>query len=179
MSRIGKEPVQIPAGVTVEISGNEMIVKGPLGTLTQTFDPVISVKVEGAVATLTRANDEKESRAKHGLYRALLQNMVTGVSKGYEKGLVIAGVGFKVQKQGNTVVMNIGFSHTVEYKAVEGITLDCPNQNEITVKGINKEMVGQVAAEIRSLRKPEPYHGYGIHYKDEVIQRKEGKTAGK
>ena len=179
MSRIGKEPVQIPAGVTVEVKDGAMVVKGSLGTLTQVIDPAITLTVEGATATFTRANDEKEIRAKHGLYRALLQNMVTGVSKGFEKGLVVAGVGYKVQKQGTSVIMNIGFSHPVEFKAVEGITLECPSQTEITVKGINKEVVGQVAANIRAIRKPEPYHGYGIHYKDEVIQRKEGKTAGK
>lgn len=179
MSRIGREPVHIPAGVTVEMKDNVMIVKGSLGTLTQVVDPVITLTVENNVAHFTRANEEKETKAKHGLYRALLQNMVNGVSKGYEKGLVIAGVGYKVQKQGTKVVMNIGFSHPVEYQAVEGITLECPSQTEITVKGVSKELVGQVAANIRAIRKPEPYHGYGIHYKDEVIQRKEGKTAGK
>lgn len=179
MSRIGREPVHIPAGVTVEMKDNVMIVKGSLGTLTQVVDPVITLTVENNVAHFTRANEEKATKAKHGLYRALLQNMVNGVSKGYEKGLVIAGVGYKVQKQGANIVMNIGFSHPVEYKAVEGITLECPSQTEITVKGISKELVGQVAANIRAIRKPEPYHGYGIHYKDEVIQRKEGKTAGK
>lgn len=179
MSRIGRAPVEIPAGVTVSMQEDAMVVKGPLGTLTQYVDPVITLKVDGNVAHFTRANEEKDTKAKHGLYRALLQNMVTGVSKGYQKNLVIAGVGYKVQKQGNSVVMNIGFSHPVEYKAQEGITLECPNPNEIAVKGISKEQVGQVAAEIRAIKKPEPYHGYGIHYSDEVIQRKEGKTAGK
>ena len=179
MSRIGKNPVVIPAGVTVEAKDAVLTVKGPLGTLTQAYDPNITVTVEGGVATLTRANDEKETRAKHGLYRALLNNMVVGVTKGYEKGLVINGVGYKVQKQGNKVVMNIGFSHPVEFTPVEGVTLDCPTQNEITVKGIDKVAVGQVAATIRAIKKPEPYHGYGIRYKDEVIERKEGKTAGK
>lgn len=179
MSRIGKNPVAIPAGVTVEAKDAVLTVKGPLGTLTQAYDPNIIVAVEGGVATLTRANDEKETRAKHGLYRALLNNMVVGVTKGYEKGLIINGVGYKVQKQGNKVVMNIGFSHPVEFTPVEGVTLDCPTQNEITVKGIDKVAVGQVAATIRAIKKPEPYHGYGIRYKDEVIERKEGKTAGK
>ncbi len=179
MSRIGKNPVVIPAGVTVEAKDAVLTVKGPLGVLTQAYDPNITVTVDGGVATLTRANDEKETRAKHGLYRALLNNMVVGVTKGYEKGLIINGVGYKVQKQGNKVVMNIGFSHPVEFTPVEGVTLDCPTQNEITVKGIDKVAVGQVAATIRAIKKPEPYHGYGIRYKDEVIERKEGKTAGK
>ena len=115
----------------------------------------------------------------HGLYRVLIANMVKGVTEGYEKGLVIAGVGYKVTKQGNKIVLNVGYSHPVELDAPEGITFECPSQTEIVVKGIDKVVVGQTAAVIRSVRKPEPYHGYGIHYKDEVIQRKEGKTAGK
>lgn len=179
MSRIGKMPVQLPAGVTVKIENDILSVKGPKGELTQYVHPSIKINVEGAEAVLTRENDEKETRAKHGLYRALLQNMVTGVTQGYEKGLIINGVGYKVTKQGNGIVLNVGFSHTVEFTAVPGVTLECPNPNEITVKGINKVDVGQVAASIRAIRKPEPYHGYGIRYKDEVIQRKEGKTAGK
>lgn len=179
MSRIGREPVAIPAGVTVQTEGGVLTVKGPLGTLTQDYDPKITVAVDGAVAHLTRADEEKETRAKHGLYRALLHNMVVGVTKGYEKGLIVNGVGYKVQKQGNKLVMNIGFSHPVEFEPVAGVTLECPNPNEITVKGINKVDVGQVAATIRAIKKPEPYHGYGIRYKDEVIERKEGKTAGK
>lgn len=179
MSRIGREPVEIPAGVTVEAKNGMLTVKGPMGTLQQEYDEKITVAVEGAVAHLTRSDDEKETRAKHGLYRALLHNMVVGVTKGYEKGLIINGVGYKVQKQGNKVVMNIGFSHPVEFEPVAGVTLECPNPNEITVKGTDKVAVGQVAATIRAIKKPEPYHGYGIRYKDEVIERKEGKTAGK
>ena len=179
MSRIGKMPVAIPAGVTVDVKDGKLIVKGPKGTLEQDIDARIEVKVEGAVATLTRANDSKELRAKHGLYRALLHNMVTGVTNGYTKSLVINGVGYKVAKQGNKIVLNIGYSHPVEYAESEGIKLECPTQTEISVSGIDKVKVGQVAANIRSLREPEPYHGYGIRYKDEVIERKEGKTAGK
>ena len=179
MSRIGRAPVQIPAGVTIEVNTNTFTVKGPKGTLTQDYDPKITINVEGNVATLTRANEQKDTKAKHGLYRALLQNMVKGVTDGYEKVLVVNGVGWKVQKQGAGLLLNVGFSHPVEIPATEGITLDCPTQTEISVKGIDKVAVGQVAATIRAIRKPEPYHGYGIRYKDEVIERKEGKTAGK
>lgn len=179
MSRIGRAPITIPAGVTIEVKSNEFTVKGPKGTLTQDYDSRITITVEGNVATLTRANEQKETKAKHGLYRALLQNMVKGVTDGYEKVLVVNGVGWKVQKQGTGLVLNIGYSHPVEVAAPEGITLDCPTQTEISVKGIDKVAVGQIAATIRSYRKPEPYHGYGIRYKDEVIERKEGKTAGK
>ncbi len=179
MSRIGRAPVTIPAGVTVEVKANEFVVKGPKGTLTQDYDPKITITVEGNVAHLTRADELKETKAKHGLYRALLFNMVKGVTEGYEKVLIVNGVGWKVQKQGNGILLNVGFSHPVEVPAVEGITFECPSQTEISVKGINKVVVGQTAASIRAIRLPEPYHGYGIRYKDEVIERKEGKTAGK
>lgn len=179
MSRIGREPVTIPAGVTIDVKENEFTVKGPHGTLTQAKDPRISISVDGNVAHVTRANDEADIRAKHGLYRVLLSNMVTGVTAGFEKGLVVNGVGWKVQMQGNKLVMNVGFSHPVEFVAPEGVTLACPSQTEITVKGIDKVAVGQTAANIRQIRLPEPYHAYGIRYKDEVIVRKEGKTAGK
>ena len=179
MSRIGRMPVALPAGVTVEVKDGKMVVKGPKGTLEQDIDARIALSVENGHAVLTRANDAKELKAKHGLYRALLHNMVTGVTAGYTKGLVINGVGYKVAKQGSKIVLNIGFSHPVEFPETDGIKLDCPTQTEITVSGIDKVKVGQIAANIRSLREPEPYHGYGIRYKDEVIERKEGKTAGK
>ena len=179
MSRVGRAPVAIPAGVTVDVKEGVMTVKGPKGTLTQDIDPQVAVAVEGGNATLTRANDTKELRAKHGLYRALLHNMVVGVTNGYTKSLVINGVGYKVAKQGNKIVLNVGYSHPIEFAEIEGIKLDCPTQTEISVSGIDKVKVGQVAANIRSIREPEPYHGYGIRYKDEVIERKEGKTAGK
>ena len=179
MSRIGRAPVAIPAGVTVEVKDNKMIVKGPKGTLEQEIDARITLAEENGHVTLSRANDSKELKAKHGLYRALLHNMVTGVTHGYSKGLVINGVGYKVAKQGNKIVLNIGYSHPVEFAEIEGIKLECPTQTEITVSGIDRVKVGQVAANIRKWRKPEPYHGYGIRYKDEVIERKEGKTAGK
>lgn len=179
MSRIGRAPVEIPAGVTVEFADKVLTVKGPLGTLTEKVTGDIDVKVEGAVAYVTRANDEKENRSKHGLYRVLLNNMVIGVTKGYEKILVVNGVGWKVQQDGENIILNIGFSHPVNFKTLEGIKLTCNSITEISVKGIDKVKVGQIAASIRVLRKPEPYHGYGIAYKDEVIERKEGKTAGK
>jgi len=180
MSRIGRLPVAIPAGVTVEAKNGVITVKGAKGTLTQDYDAKnITVTVEGASVSVTRANDNKDVRAKHGLYRALLANMVKGVTEGYKKTLVIVGVGHKVAKQGNKVVLNVGYSHPVEIFETEDIKLECPSQTEIVVSGIDKEKVGQYAATVRSIRKPEPYHGYGIHYSDEVIERKEGKTAGK
>ncbi len=179
ISRIGKMPVALPAGVTVEVKDGKMIVKGPKGTLEQDIDARIALTVENGHAVLTPASDSSDVKAKHGLYRALLHNMVTGVTAGFTKSLVINGVGYKVAKQGNKIVLNIGFSHPIEFAEVEGIKLDCPTQTEISVTGIDKVKVGQVAANIRALREPEPYHGYGIRYKDEVIERKEGKTAGK
>lgn len=180
MSRIGKEPVKIPAGVTVEVNEGIITVKGPKGTLTQDYDAAnININVEAGEAKLTRNSEAGPVRAKHGLYRALLHNMVEGVTKGFEKGLVVNGVGWKVQMQGEKLVMNVGYSHPVEFVATAGVKLACPSQTEITVSGINKVDVGQVAAMIRAVRKPEPYHGYGIRYKDEVIERKEGKTGGK
>ena len=180
MSRIGREPVNVPAGVTITANNGLLTVTGPKGTLTQDYDAAtIFFKVEGAVANVVRANDEPEVRAKHGLYRALLNNMVVGVTNGYSKTLVVNGVGWKVAKQGNKVVLNVGFSHPVEIFETADIKLECPSITEIVVSGINKEKVGQYAATVRSIRKPEPYHGYGIAYKGEVIERKEGKTAGK
>ena len=180
MSRIGKMPVAIPQGVTVDIKPGVVTVKGPKGTLTQTFDAVdITIKEENGHVVLTRINDEQENRAKHGLYRALIHNMVTGVTEGYKKTLVIEGVGFKAAKQGNKVVLNVGYSHPVEIFENEDIKLNCPSATEIEVSGIDKTKVGQYAANVRNIRRPEPYHGYGIHYSDEVIERKEGKTAGK
>ena len=180
MSRIGRAPVQIPAGVSVSVEGNVFTVKGAKGSLSQDFDSsLISIEVNGNEACVKRANDEQETRAKHGLYRALLHNMVVGVTEGYKKTLVIAGVGYKVAKQGNKIVLNVGYSHPVEVAEIEGIKLDCPSATEIVVSGIDKGKVGQFAANVRSIREPEPYHGYGIHYSDEVIERKEGKTAGK
>lgn len=181
MSRIGKEPVSIPAGVTVSYEDGVVTVKGPKGTLTQKINGAVSVNVEGAAAYVEKGVDAEDASldAKHGLYRALLHNMVVGVSEGFTKSLKVNGVGWKVAKQGKKIVLNVGFSHPVEVEETEGITLTCPNPNEIVVTGIDKTVVGQVAANIRKIRVPEPYHGYGIAYSDEVIERKEGKTGGK
>ncbi len=178
MSRIGNAHITIPAGVTVEIKNNVITVKGPKGVLTQSYDPVITPNVDGATLIFTRANELDTTKAKHGLYRALTANMIKGVTEGYQKSLIVNGVGWKVNKQGNKVVLNVGFSHPVEVAEVEGITLDCPSANEIVVKGIDKDKVGQFAAIVRGIREPEPYHGYGIRYSDEVIERKVGKAAG-
>ena len=180
MSRIGRAPVTVPANVTITAENGVITVKGPLGTLTQDYDAEnIGITVEAGVAHVTRANDEAPIRAKHGLYRALLHNMVEGVTKGYEKGLTVNGVGWKVAQQGKDINLSVGFSHPIVFKAKEGITLTAVSPTEISVKGIDKVAVGQIAATIRSIREPEPYHGYGIAYKGEVIERKEGKTAGK
>lgn len=178
MSRIGNALITIPAGVTIDTANNVLTVKGPKGTLTQVYDPIITPVVENGVIKFTRANDEGPTKAKHGLYRALCANMVKGVTEGYKKTLIVHGVGWKVAKQGKKLVMNIGFSHPVEVEEIDGITLDCPSQTEITVSGIDKEKVGQFAAIVRGYREPEPYHGYGIRYSDEVIERKVGKAAG-
>ena len=179
MSRIGKMPVEIPAGVTVDFTDGVMTVKGAKGTLTQKVEGDINIKVEGAHALVEKGNDTPALDAKHGLYRALLHNMVVGVSQGYSKTLKVNGVGWKVAKQGKKIVLNVGYSHPVEVEEPAGITLTCPSANEIVVAGIDKTLVGQTAANIRTIRQPEPYHGYGIAYSDEVIERKEGKTGGK
>ena len=186
MSRIGRMPVAVPAGVTVTIAdGNVVTVKGPLGTLTETFAEVITIKQEGAELIVTRPNDDKEVRSLHGLTRALLNNMVVGVTTGYTKTLEVVGVGYKVAKQGKNLMLYLGHSlvngmpqaHLVVAEP-EGITFEVPNPNTIVVKGINKQAVGQIAAVIRSKRPPEPYHGKGVKYSDEHIRRKAGK-AGK
>ena len=180
MSRIGRKPITVPAGVEVKFDNRIVTVKGALGTLSQAIEnSKINVTIEGDVVTVSRVSEAKEVKAAHGLYRALIQNMVNGVSKGYSKNLIISGVGWKAVAQGDKVVLSIGFSHTVDVVAPEGIKIEVVNPTELCIKGIDKVKVGQVAANIKALRKPEPYHGYGIRYKDEVILRKEGKTAGK
>ena len=179
MSRIGKLPVALPAGVTVSFDGDVVTVKGAKGTLTQKIAGDIDIKVEGNEAHVLKKHDTKELEPMHGLYRALLHNMVVGVTQGYSKSLKVNGVGWKVAKQGNKVVLNVGYSHPVEFVEPAGVNLECPSANEITVSGIDKTLVGQTAADIRNIRVPEPYHGYGIAYSDEVIERKEGKTGGK
>lgn len=178
MSRIGRAPIKLPAGVEVKMADGIVTVKGPLGELKQDYDAKnIGINVENGEILVTRFNEENATKAKHGLYRALLNSMVIGVTQGYSKTLVVNGVGWKVAMNGKNVTLNVGYSHPVEFKAVDGITLSCPSITEITVKGISKELVGAEAAKIRAIRKPEPYHGYGIRYNDEVIVRKEGKTA--
>ena len=178
MSRIGRKPVEIPAGVEVKTDGHTVTVKGPKGTLTETFNSRMTVKVEGSEILVTRPTDDKDDRALHGLTRTLVHNMVIGVTEGYKKELEVNGVGYRAQKQGKNLVMNLGFSHQVIVPEVDGITIDVPNPNLIVISGPDKQQVGQFAAEVREKRPPEPYKGKGIKYADEHIRRKEGK-AGK
>ena len=178
MSRIGRKPVNIPAGVTVNVDNGVVTVKGPKGELTQKIHPNITVNVDGAVVTVTRPNDDKLNRSLHGLTRSLIANMVEGVTNGYKKELEVNGVGYRVQKQGKDCVMNLGCSHQVIVSDTDDIKIEVPNPNKIIITGIDKQKVGQFAAEVREKRPPEPYKGKGIKYVDEVIRRKEGK-AGK
>lgn len=180
MSRIGRLPVVIPQGVEVSVSPENVVtVKGAKGTLNLNVKSLIKVNVENGEVKVSRPNDEKETKALHGLYRKLIANMVEGVSKGFEKGLLLNGVGYKVAKQGKKIVLSVGYSHPVEIEEVPGITFECPSATEVVVKGIDKELVGQIAANVRKVRNPDPYHAYGIRYRDEVIVRKEGKTGKK
>ncbi len=177
MSRIGRMPITVPADVTVTVAENNLVtVKGKLGTLTQQFSTRMTIKQEGNEIIVTRPTDDKEDKSVHGLTRALLNNMVEGVSKGYAKNLEIVGVGYRVAKQGNKLVLNLGHSHSIEILEENGVTFDVPNPNSIVVKGIDKQAVGQTAAVIRSKRPPEPYHGKGVKYANERIRRKAGKT---
>jgi len=178
MSRIGKMPVVIPAGVTAKYEDGVVTVKGPKGELSQKLTGALDVKIEGGKLEITPKDSLQETNAKHGLYRALVASMVKGVTDGYQKALEIKGVGWKVALQGNKLTLSIGFSHTIDVVAPAGISFNCPTQTDIIVSGVDKVQVGQVAANIRSLREPEPYHGYGIRYKDEVVEHKEGKTSG-
>ena len=178
MSRIGKQPIDIPAGVTITVGDSEITVAGPKGSLNVPVQPKTKVAIDGNILTVTREDDEPKSRAWHGLQRALINNAVVGVTKGYEKKLEVNGVGFRLSGGGQEIEMALGFSHPVKYKAPEGVQLTT-NKMEITVSGIDKQKVGQVAAEIRSLKKPEPYKGKGIKYVDEVILRKAGKAGKK
>ena len=180
MSRIGKMPVAVPAGVEVTIAdGNLVTVKGPKGTLTQQLEPSMTIRQEGAELLVSRPNDEKENRALHGLTRALLHNMVVGVTEGYKKSLEINGVGYRAATEGNKLILTIGYSHPVEVSEIPGITIEVPQPNQIVISGCDKQMVGQFAAEVREKRPPEPYKGKGIKYTDEVIRRKVGKTGAK
>ncbi len=180
MSRIGRSPITVPAGVEVKIEdGNVVTVKGPKGTLTQALSTNMTITQEGNVITVTRPNDLKENRSLHGLTRTLLNNMVVGVTEGYSKKLDVNGVGYRVTKDGNKLVMNLGYSHQVIMEEKDGITIDVPDPNHIVINGCDKQKVGQFAAEVREKRPPEPYKGKGIKYADEVIRRKAGKTGGK
>jgi large subunit ribosomal protein L6 len=178
MSRIGKLPIPIPSGVTVNIKGDTVAIKGPKGELTRTLPPDMSVKIEGSNLLVSRPDDSKEHRAFHGLTRSLLANMVEGVSKGFEKTLEIVGVGFRAEKTGNNVTLRLGFSHPIEVKPLPGITLGVEGTNRVKVSGIDKEVVGEMAAEIRAIRTRDIYKGKGIKYAGEVVHLKPGK-AGK
>jgi large subunit ribosomal protein L6 len=179
MSRIGKLPVNVPAGVTVKVEGNTVSVKGPKGELSRTIPSNISVKLDGNVITLTRPSDETKDKSMHGLSRTLVANMVEGCAKGYVKSLEITGVGYKAEPKPFGLQLALGYSHQIQYKAPAGIKLTAPQPTQVVIEGADKEKVGQVAAEIRSLRPPEPYKGKGIKYTGEVIRRKAGKAGGK
>ena len=180
MSRIGKKPIVVPAGVTVEIAaGNNVTVKGPKGSLNYTFHADMIIKQEGNVVTVERPDEEHLHKSLHGLTRTLLSNMIEGVEKGYSKTLEINGTGYRAEKKGNQLVMRLGFSHEVFVDEIPGITIEVPGPNQVIIHGIDKQVVGQFAAEVRGKRPPEPYKGKGIKYTTEVIRRKVGKTGGK
>jgi large subunit ribosomal protein L6 len=176
MSRIGKSPINLPAGVEVKVKGDTVEVKGPKGSLTQVITPTISVAVDDGVLTVDRTNDERESRALHGLTRALVYNMVVGVTEGYSKELTAVGVGYRAALKGNTLELQVGFSHPVAMEAPDGVKFEVPEPTKIIVSGIDKQKVGQVAANVRAVRPPEPYKGKGIRYADEYVRRKAGKA---
>ena len=176
MSRIGNKPVVIPAGVTVSQNGTTVTVKGPKGELTREFSPNITLNIEEGVVTLTRPDDTKENKTMHGTMRANLNNMVVGVSEGFAKALELIGVGYRAQLQGKKLVLNVGYSHPIEFETPEGIEIEVPSNTSIIVKGSNKEVVGELAANIRGTRPPEPYKGKGVRYVGEHVRRKEGKT---
>ena len=180
MSRIGRAPITVPAGVEINVADNNVVtVKGPKGTLTQQFNANMAIALENGVLTVARPNDAKENRALHGLTRTLINNMIVGVTQGYKKELDVNGVGYRVAKEGNKLVMNLGFSHQVIMEEKADISIEVPGPNKIVILGCDKQAVGQFAAEVREKRPPEPYKGKGIKYVDEVIRRKAGKTGGK
>lgn len=180
MSRIGNKAITIPAGVEINIAnGNEVTVKGPKGTLTRQFSPILEIKIEADVLTVARPNEQKHTKQLHGTTRALLANMVEGVTNGFTKTLELVGIGFRSAVSGKKLTLNVGYSHPVEFIVEEGLTVECASTTEIKVSGIDKQRVGEFAANVRAVRKPEPYKGKGIRYKGEYVRRKEGKTAGK
>ena len=179
MSRIGRKPIEVPAGVEVKVDNNLVTVKGPKGELTQQIHPNMEVVIEGNVVKVNRPDDENLNRSLHGMSRTLIANMVEGVSKGFSKELEVLGVGYKVQKEGKNLVMNLGFSHQVIMPEIDGITIECPGPNKIVISGPDKQKVGQFAAEVRGKRPPEPYKGKGIRYTGEVVRKKVGKTGKK
>ncbi len=179
MSRIGRMPITVPAGVTVDIRGSSITVKGPKGTLSRDLHPDMQVKLDGNIVTVSRPSDEKNHRSLHGLTRTLVNNMIIGVTEGFKRNLEVNGVGYRAQKQGKQLVMNLGFSHQVIMDEVPGITIEVPAPNKIVISGPDKQQVGQFAAEVREKRPPEPYKGKGIKYAEEYIRRKEGKAGGK
>jgi large subunit ribosomal protein L6 len=183
MSRIGKAPIQVPAGVEISVSGTVVTVKGKLGTLTQEIHPDITLQQEGGVVTVLRANEEKQTRAKHGLYRALINNMVVGVSNGWTKELELVGVGYRASNQGQILDLSLGYSHTIMVQIPSEVALETKSEKGknplIILKSFDKQLLGMIAAKIRSFRKPEPYKGKGVRYVNEVVRRKAGKSAGK
>ncbi len=179
MSRVGRLPVMIPAGVDVKINGNVIEVKGPKGTLRREMHPDIQITLDNNKVVVTRPSDERQHRALHGLTRALVQNMVKGVTEGFQRNLELVGVGYRAAKQGKKLVLTVGYAHPVEIEPDDGLEIEVPAPNKITVKGIDKEKVGALAARIRAVREPEPYKGKGIKYEDEVIRRKVGKAGVK
>lgn len=176
MSRVGNKPVTIPSNVTIDVQDHTLTVKGPKGELTRTFDPQITINVEENEITFERPNNQKNVRALHGTTRALVNNMVLGVSEGFKKTLLLQGVGYRAQAQGNKLTLNVGLSHPAEFDIPEGIEVDLPSNTEINISGADKDLVGQFAANVREIRRPEPYKGKGVRYSDENIIRKEGKT---
>jgi large subunit ribosomal protein L6 len=176
MSRIGNSPIEIPDGVDVTVDGRTVVVKGPKGTLERTLEPAVSASVDEGVLTVARSDDERHTRALHGLTRALLSNMVIGVLEGYRKELQAVGVGYRASLQGKRLELQVGFSHPVHFEAPDGIDFEVPEPTRIVVSGIDKQLVGQVAANVRSVRPPEPYKGKGIRYVDEYVRRKAGKA---
>ncbi|OCA91660.1 50S ribosomal protein L6 [Pseudobacillus wudalianchiensis] len=176
MSRVGKKPIELPEGVTVTNDNNTVTVKGPKGELVRTFNKDMKIEIEGNIVTVVRPSESKEHRTIHGTTRALLSNMVEGVSKGFEKSLELIGVGYRAQKQGNKLVLNVGYSHPVEMEPEKGVEVEVPSNTKVIVRGISKERVGAFAANVRATRPPEPYKGKGIRYEGEHVRRKEGKT---